>query len=58
VVLINAAMPSLLTPRGYRDGKLAAEAAARELADATFGAAVLKPGGQRSAQLYAACAFT
>ncbi len=32
------------TPRGYADGKRAAEAAARELVDASFGAAVLKPG--------------
>jgi hypothetical protein len=44
VVLINAAMPPF-TPSGYRDGKLAAEAAAKELVDPSFGAAVLKPGG-------------
>ena len=44
VVLINATMPPF-TPRGYADGKRAAEAAARELVDASFGAAVLKPGG-------------
>ena len=44
MVLINAAMPAF-TPSGYRDGKLAAEAAAKSLVDATFGAAVLKPGG-------------
>ncbi len=45
VVLVGASMPPLLTPAGYRDGKLAAEAAARDLVDGTFGAAVLKPGG-------------
>ncbi len=38
-------MPPVITPRGYADGKRAAEAAARELVDASFGAAVLKPGG-------------
>jgi hypothetical protein len=46
VVLINAAMPPF-TPSGYRDGKLAAEAAAKALVDPSFGAAVLKPGGAR-----------
>jgi len=44
LVLINAAMPRWLTPEGYRAGKLVAEAAAKELVDGSFGAAVLKPG--------------
>jgi hypothetical protein len=60
VVLINAAMPAF-TPSGYRDGKLAAEAAAKSLVDPTFGAAVLKPGGAlrapRAARLFRPVSF-
>jgi hypothetical protein len=37
-------MPAL-TPKGYFDGKRAAEQAAREMVGPSFGAAVLKPGG-------------
>ena len=48
VVLINAAMPPALTPKGYFDGKRAAELAAREMVGPSFGAAVLKPGGAQS----------
>jgi hypothetical protein len=40
------------TPRGYADGKRAAEKAARELVDDSFGAAVLKPGGARACPLH------
>lgn len=53
VVMVNAAMP-WFTPRGYADGKRAAEAAARELVSDSFGAAVLKPGGARAR----ACSLT
>ena len=48
VVLINAAMPPALTPKGYFDGKRAAEQAAREMAGPSFGATVLKPGGAQA----------
>lgn len=44
LVLVGAAMPRLLVPRGYRDGKDDAEAAALVFADGWHGAAVLKPG--------------
>ena len=43
LVLINASMPPALTPRGYYDGKVQAEKAARELTSTAFGTAVLKP---------------
>lgn len=44
LVLVNASMPPLLVPKGYRDGKHDAEAAARAFVDGWHGAAVLKPG--------------
>ena len=38
-----------ITPKGYADGKRAAEAAAKALVDSAFGAVVLKPGGEPKA---------